>query len=136
MDQCEDRGAPPCKTTDRTPTGPVPDSQPKAQRPGPGPKPEPGLGPEPGSGPEPGPEHEPGPKPGPPSTSVSYSSENSKHDLIYFKHDRPSDSVIHQRPESSGPGTSCVSYSSDWSMDKPANFQKSTQGPVKTRWRV
>uniref|UniRef100_A0A672ZIP9 B30.2/SPRY domain-containing protein n=1 Tax=Sphaeramia orbicularis TaxID=375764 RepID=A0A672ZIP9_9TELE len=41
MDQCEDReeGAPPPKTTDRTPSGPGPDRPPKAQRPGPGPGP-------------------------------------------------------------------------------------------------
>ncbi|XP_030007134.1 protein NLRC3-like [Sphaeramia orbicularis] len=120
MDQCEDRGDPPWKTTNRTPTGPGPESQPKAQRPGPGP------GPEPASG--------------PPSSCVSFHSDDSKEQMIYFKDDRPSESVIHQRSESSGPGPgpgpSCVSYSSDWSMEPPFNFQTSTQHPVNMRWRV
>ncbi|XP_029992219.1 uncharacterized protein LOC115420813 isoform X2 [Sphaeramia orbicularis] len=108
MDQCEDRenGAPPPKTTDRTPSGPGPgpDRPPKAQRRGPGPGPAPGQGP----------------------SCVSMKSTDSKDWFFNFKQDRPSE--IHQRPQSSGPdpGSSCVSFRSDRSMDFPLEFSAET----------
>uniref|UniRef100_A0A673AWT6 B30.2/SPRY domain-containing protein n=1 Tax=Sphaeramia orbicularis TaxID=375764 RepID=A0A673AWT6_9TELE len=106
MDQCEDReeGAPPPKTTHRTPQGPGPgpgpDRPPKAQRPGPG------------QGP----------------SSVSMKSTDSKDWLIDFKQDGSSESAIHQRPQSSGPdpGPSCVSFRSDRSITVPSDFSTET----------
>ncbi|XP_029998469.1 uncharacterized protein LOC115425228 [Sphaeramia orbicularis] len=126
MDQCEDReeGAPPPKTTDRTPPGPGPDRPLRAQRPAPGPAPGPGPGPRRGPGPDrppiaqrPAPGPAPGPGPGPRCGPGP---------------DRPPIAQrIHHRPESSGPdpgpGSSCVSFRSDRSSMEPTDFSTETE---------
>uniref|UniRef100_A0A673AWN7 NACHT domain-containing protein n=1 Tax=Sphaeramia orbicularis TaxID=375764 RepID=A0A673AWN7_9TELE len=76
----------------------------------------------------PGPGLGPGPGPGSGPSCVSMKSTDSKDLFIFFQQDGSSESVIHQRPQSSGPdpGPSCVSFRSDRSMYLPLCFSTET----------
>uniref|UniRef100_UPI0037E87557 protein NLRC3-like n=1 Tax=Semicossyphus pulcher TaxID=241346 RepID=UPI0037E87557 len=116
MSQCEDReeGAPPSKTT----LCGEHDSQTKAQRP------EQQLRPD-SAGPGPGPGPEPEPGRGPEPSCVSFKSDRSKDQLIFFKDGQQSDNknIEHERPDSPGPEPSCVSFKSDRSKDQIIVFK-------------
>uniref|UniRef100_A0A672YBX7 B30.2/SPRY domain-containing protein n=1 Tax=Sphaeramia orbicularis TaxID=375764 RepID=A0A672YBX7_9TELE len=137
MDQTEDgeEGAPPWKTTHRTPTGPGPDL-----RSGAGGTPGPGSGPscesmksdeskEPPlhfkrgreSEPQPGPGVGPGPGPGPGPSCMSMKSDTSMYEPQNFKRRR-----VPQTQPGPGPGSgpSCLSMKSDASKEPPLHFKR------------